>query len=163
MHRAAESLSIVSQCMCFAGAAIIALLPFPIIYEIVLDKLHRPPDWVFEISGYAMIAVALAASGYGLRTGHHFRVTLLLDAFPRVAPFLDRVSGLLQFVFGIVLTVAGWDQAYSSLLQDLRSATLLGVPQFWPQLALPIGGAVIALQGLATLLSPNVRRGFRES
>lgn len=148
--------------MCFAGAAVIALLPFPILYEIVLDKLQRPPDWVFEISGYAMIALALAASGYGLRTGHHFRVTLLLDSFPKFAPFLDRLSGLLQLAFGIVLTVAGWDQAYASLTQDMRSATLLGVPQFWPQLALPIGGVVIALQGLATLLDPNVRRGLRE-
>jgi C4-dicarboxylate transporter DctQ subunit len=162
LRRAAEALSAISRWVCFAGAAVIALLPFPILYEIVLDKLQRPPDWVFEISGYAMIALALAASGYGLRTGHHFRVTLLLDAFPRLAPLLDRFSGLLQLAFGVVLTIAGWDQAYSSLIQDLRSATLLGVPQFWPQLALPIGGVVIALQGLATLLHPSVQRGLRE-
>ena len=162
MRRIAEALSAISQWVCFAGAAVIALLPFPILYEIVLDKLQRPPDWVFEISGYAMIALALAASGYGLRTGHHFRVTILLDAFPKFAPFLDRFSGFLQLAFGIVLTIAGWNQAHSSLVQDLRSATLLGVPQFWPQLALPIGGVVIALQGLATLLYPNVRRGLRE-
>jgi len=162
LRRIAEALSAISQWTCFAGAAVIAILPFPILYEIVLDKLQRPPDWVFEISGYAMIALALAASGYGLRTGHHFRVTLLLDSFSNLAPFLERFSGLLQLAFGIVLTIAGWDQAYASLVQDLRSATLLGVPQFWPQLALPIGGIVIALQGLATLLYPDVRRGLRE-
>jgi len=162
-HRVAAMLRRVSQGVCFLGAAVIVLLPFPILYEIALDKLHRPPDWVFEISGYMMIALAFAASGYGLGTGHHFRVTLVLDSFPRLAPFLDRFAGLLQTAFGVILAIAGWNQAYASWAQDLRSATLLGVPQFWPQLALPLGGIVIALQGMATLLYPNVRRGLRES
>ncbi|MGH7662217.1 MAG: TRAP transporter small permease [Vulcanimicrobiaceae bacterium] len=156
-------LSALSQGVCFLGAATIALLPFPILYEIVLDKLQRPPDWVFEISGYAMIALAFAASGYGLRSGHHFRVTLLLDAFPRFAPFLDRLSGLLQCAFGIALAIGGWTQAYASFVQGLRSETLLGIPQFWPELALPLGGIVIALQGLSTLIYPNVRRGLKEA
>jgi len=43
-------------------------------------------------------------------------------------------------------------------LQALQSDTLLAVPQYLPQLAFPIGGLVIALQGFAHLLVPPARK-----
>jgi TRAP-type C4-dicarboxylate transport system permease small subunit len=54
-----------------------------------------------------------------------------------------------------MLFIAGGLQAYSAYIQDLRSDTLLQVPQFLPELAFPIGGLAILLQGLARLLAPK--------
>jgi len=48
-------------------------------------------------------------------------------------------------------------QAYAAFEQDLRSDTLLQVPQFWPMLAFPIGGLAILLQGLSHIVMPRVR------
>ena len=57
-----------------------------------------------------------------------------------------------------MLLTAGISQVGTDYLQDLQSDTLLAVPQYLPQLAFPIGGLVIALQGFAHLLVPPARK-----
>lgn len=147
-----------TRALCIAAAVLAVLLPLPVLYEVVMDQLADPPNWVFETTGYAIILIAFAASGYGLNSGHHFRVSLLPDRFPALARPLARLSALLQLAFGLVLLVAGVTQVHTDFMQDLQSDTLLAVPQFLPQLAFPIGGLVIALQGIAHLLVPSVAR-----
>lgn len=151
-------LSRISWALCLAAAFLGLLLPVPVLYEIVMDQLKDPPSWVFETTGYAIIMIAFAASGHGLSTGHHFRVSLLPDRFPRLAKPLARLSALLQLAFGLVLLVAGIQQVVTDYVQSLESDTLLAVPQFLPQMAFPIGGIVIALQGIAHLLAPPAQR-----
>jgi len=155
----AARLTSVSRWICGFSALIALILPLPVLYEVIMDQLGRPPSWVFETTGYAMIMIAFTASGYGLSTGHHFRVSLLSDKFPQLAAPLAVLSGALEACFGAILLIAGWTQAYGAYAQDLRSDTLLQVPQFLPELAFPIGGLAILLQGLAHLISPP-RRGL---
>jgi hypothetical protein len=68
-------------------------------YEVIADQLDQPPTWVFETTGYAIIMVAFVASGYGLSTGHHFKVDLLARRFPWMAVPLAVLSGLLDRSF----------------------------------------------------------------
>lgn len=154
---AAHLTTITRWCSIFA-AVLALLLPLPVVYEVVMDQLQRPPIWVFEISGYAIIMIAFAASGYGLKTGHHFRVWLLAEKWPQLERPLVRFSGLLEILFGVALIVAGSHQAYSAYVEGLRSDTLIAIPQVWPELAFPLGGFVIALQGIAHVLDPRIGR-----
>jgi TRAP-type C4-dicarboxylate transport system permease small subunit len=155
-ERIAARLTSATRWICYFSIAIVLLLPLPILYEVIADQFEQPPIWVFETTGYAIIMIAFAASGYGLSTGHHFRVALITDHIPRLARPLARLSGVLEAAFGAILLIAGSMQAYGAFEQDLRSDTLLQVPQFWPLLAFPVGGLGIMLQGLAHVL--NVRR-----
>lgn len=150
-------LTAATRLICYLGVALILLLPLPILYEVVADQLEQPPIWVFETTGYAIIMIAFVASGYGLSTGHHFKVELLAQRFPAIARPLAVLSGLLEALFGLILAVAGSMQAYGAFEQDMRSDTLLAVPLFWPMLAFPIGGLAILLQGVAHILKPSVR------
>ena len=143
-----------SKALCVAAAALGLLLPLPVLYEIVMDQFGNPPSWVFETTSYTIIILAFAASGYGLSTGHHFRVALLPEHFPRLTRPLARFSALLQVAFGLILLIAGIEQVVTDYIQGLESDTLLAVPQYIPQMAFPIGGLVIALQGIAHLLAP---------
>jgi TRAP-type C4-dicarboxylate transport system permease small subunit len=152
-------LTATSRALCVAAAALGLLLPLPVLYEVVMDQLQNPPTWVFETTGYTIILIAFAASGYGLSTGHHFRVALLPERFPALARPLARFSALLQVGFGLVLLLAGIQQVVTDYVQGLESDTLLAVPQYLPQMAFPIGGLVIALQGVAHLLVPPPERG----
>ncbi len=154
----ARWVSRISWALCVAGASLGLVLPLPVLYEIVMDQLRNPPIWVFETTGYAIIIVVFAASGHGLSTGHHFRVSLLPERLPALARPLARLSAVLQLGFGLVLLLAGVQQVTIDYIQGLRSDTLLAVPQFLPQLAFPIGGIVIALQGIAHLLAPPPER-----
>jgi TRAP-type C4-dicarboxylate transport system permease small subunit len=155
---AAHWVSRISWALCVAGATLGLILPLPVLYEIVMDQLRNPPIWVFETTGYTIILIVFAASGYGLSTGHHFRVSLVPERFPRLALPLARLSAVLQTAFGLALLVAGVQQVMIDFTQGLRSDTLLAVPQFIPQMAFPIGGLVIALQGIAHLLVPPAEK-----
>lgn len=149
-------LTTVSRLICYFAVALILLLPLPVLYEVIADQLEQPPIWVFETSGYAIIMIAFAASGYGLATGHHFKVDLLARRFPELGVPLAILSGVLEAAFGLILVISGSMQAYGAFEQDMRSDTLLAVPLFWPMLAFPIGGVAILLQGIAQILK---RRG----
>ena len=151
----AATLTRVTRWLCIAAAVLGLVLPLPVVWEVTMNALGTPPVWVFETTGYAIILLAFAASGYGLHTGHHFRVTLLADKFPHLASPLARLSGALELGFGLVLLIAGINQVSVDWAQDLRSDSLLAIPQYLPQLAFPIGGLVIGLQGVAHLLDPT--------
>ncbi|RTL55221.1 MAG: TRAP transporter small permease [Bradyrhizobiaceae bacterium] len=146
----------ITRWICYFGIALILLLPLPVLYEVVADQLEQPPIWVFETTGYAIIMIAFLASGYGLSTGHHFKVDLLAQRFPSLAIPLATLSGLLETAFGLILMISGSMQAYGAFEQDMRSDTLLAVPLVWPMLAFPIGGLSIFLQGVAHIMKPNV-------
>lgn len=152
-----EHLTKVARVICYFAVALILLLPLPVLYEVVADQLEQPPIWVFETTGYAIIMIAFAASGYGLTTGHHFKVDLLAQRFPALAAPLAVLSGILEAAFGLILLIAGSMQAYGALVQDMRSDTLLAMPLFWPMLAFPIGGLAILLQGVAHILKFSKR------
>jgi TRAP-type C4-dicarboxylate transport system permease small subunit len=152
----ARALTSATRAIAIFATLIALLLPLPVVWEVVMNGLGTPPIWVFETTGYAIILLAFAASGYGLETGHHFRVSLLPDRLPRLAMLLARLSAVLELAFGLVLLVAGANQVSIDWVQDLRSDSLLSIPQYLPQLAFPIGGVAIALQGLAHLLVPPV-------
>ena len=154
-------LTAVTRMICYLAIALILLLPLPVLYEVIADLLDQPPIWVFETTGYAIIMIAFVASGYGLSTGHHFKVDLLARRFPWMAMPLAVLSGLLEAAFGLILLAAGSMQAYGALEQDMRSDTLLAVPLFWPMLAFPIGGLAILFQGIAHIL--KLRSGDRAS
>jgi TRAP-type C4-dicarboxylate transport system permease small subunit len=145
-------LTTVARLICYFAIALILLLPLPVLYEVIADQLEQPPTWVFETTGYAIIMIAFAASGYGLATGHHFKVDLLARRFPNLGVPLAILSGVLEAAFGLILVISGSMQAYGAFEQDMRSDTLLAVPLFWPMLAFPIGGLAILLQGIAQIL-----------
>ncbi len=154
-------LTSIARWICYFGIALILLLPIPVLYEVIADQLEQPPTWVFETTGYVIIVIAFAASGYGLSTGHHFKVDLLAQRFPALAVPLGAMSGLLESAFGLILMISGSMQAYSAFEQDMRSDTLLAVPLVWPMLAFPIGGFSIFLQGVAHVLKPNAGNKVR--
>lgn len=151
----AARLTAAARAICMVSALLTLILPLPVLYEIVMDQLRHPPVWVFEMTGYAIIMIGFAASGYGLTTGHHFRINLLATKFPRLAVPLAIMSAFFELAFGVILLLAGWNQAYAAYSQDLKSDTLLQIPQFWPELAFPIGGLAIILQSLAHMLVPD--------
>ena len=156
--RIAGGITLITRSLCAVAAVMAIVLPLPVVYTVIMDQLQEPPTWVFETTGYAIIMIAFAASGYGLNTGHHFRVSLLAERVPSWRRSLQRLSGLVEFCFGLMLIIAGSQQVCNAYTQNITSDTLLAVPQYLPQLAFPIGGVAIALQGIAHILHPHTSR-----
>lgn len=138
------------------GTVLVSILAFPIAYDAVARFLGHPTIWVFETTLYALIAAGFLTNGMALSKGAHFRITLLSHAFPAARRWLDRFSMLTTLAFALAFVYASARFALYSFEFDIRSNTLLSIPQFIPQLALPIGGLALGLQALAHLLEDSM-------
>jgi C4-dicarboxylate transporter, DctQ subunit len=151
-QRLAAQLEAVARAMAWVGIAIVGLLPFPIAYDAAARFLGHPTLWVFEVSLYALVAAAFLANGMTLADGAHFRITVLEHVWPRAKKYIDVAVLLITLAFALTLIVASARFVQYSWNFDIRSNTLLSVPQYLPELALPIGGFALALQTAAQLL-----------
>jgi TRAP-type C4-dicarboxylate transport system permease small subunit len=146
-------LNAIGEAMNRVAVGIVALLAFPICYDVVARALGHPTIWVFEVTLYALGASAFLANAAALRHAAHFRITVLLKLFPRWRGFFDRFALLVTLAFGLVLTVSGALFAWQSFVDGVRSATLLSIPLFIPQSEIALGGLALVTQSLAMLLA----------
>lgn len=148
----AEQLERIGRVMAWIGMSIIAVLPFPIAYDAVARSMGHPTIWVFEVSLYAFIAAGFLANALALASGAHFRITILGHLFPGFRRWLDTFALLVTFLFALVLIYASVRFVHYSWSFGIRSNSLLSVPQFLPQLVLPLGAAALGLETVSLLL-----------
>ena len=149
MIRAAEA---VGKAMTAVSMVLMLVLCLPITYEAVARSFGYPTIWVFETTLYAFIFLGFLGNALAIQAGAHFRVTLLPDLFPRFARAFDLVAIFATLGFALLIIAAGLYFAHYSWTNDILSATLLEVPLWIPQLAIPLGGLGLFLQTLVVLL-----------
>jgi TRAP-type mannitol/chloroaromatic compound transport system permease small subunit len=132
--------------------AVIAV--FVYYYEVIARYVfNSPTNWVHE-SMFLMFGMQYMLSGaYALREDQHVRVDVVYTHFStRGKAIADIVSSVFFFIFTITLLWTGWRFASDAIANHETSFTEWGI-QYWPvKLAIPIGGALIILQGLAKLI-----------
>jgi TRAP-type C4-dicarboxylate transport system permease small subunit len=107
--------------------------------------------WTEELSRVLLIWLVLLAAAAELQRGAHIAMKLLVAYFPaRLQRFIERANLLLIFCFAVILTVYGIQLASSTMAQ---SATILPISMGQVYMALPIGGAAMALNALRLLWS----------
>lgn len=141
------------RAMTAISVAVVLLLALPIAYDVTARFFGRPTLWVFETSTYALITAGFLANAVALRSGAHFRVTVLMKLFPRWRRALNLFSLAMTLVFAIILTAAGCYYVWYSWSNEIVSATLLEVPLWIPELALPLGGFALFLETLVMLVT----------
>lgn len=123
-------------------------------YEVIARYLfNSPTNWAHE-SMFLMFGMQyLLAGGYVLRNNGHVRVDVLYANFSaRAKAWVDLVTSLFFFIFACTLLWTGWTFFMDSFEVREVSFTEWGV-QYWPvKFALPLGAALILLQGLAGLV-----------
>ena len=127
---------------------------FVFYYEVMARYVFNSPTiWAHE-SMYLMFGMQyLIAGGYCLRQGAHVRVDVLYLHFsPRARAIADLTTSVAFFIFTVALTVTGWIFFRDSWAIGEVSFTEWAIPHFPIKFALPLGGALILLQGIAKLL-----------
>jgi TRAP-type mannitol/chloroaromatic compound transport system permease small subunit len=131
--------------------AVIAV--FVYYYEVVARYVfNSPTNWVHE-SMFLMFGMQYMISGaYAYREDQHVRVDVLYAKLtPRGKALADIVTSLFFFIFVGTMLVTGWRFAWDATQVGEHSFTEWGV-QYWPvKLMIPIGAALLLLQGLAKL------------
>lgn len=100
-----------------------------------------------EYSGYFMVALVLLGFAETFRSGAFIRIELLM---PRLPASARRGCELLMSVLALCITLYALryslDMTWESLRLDMRADTMAETPFWIPQLALPVGLSLLALQ-----------------
>jgi TRAP-type mannitol/chloroaromatic compound transport system permease small subunit len=123
-------------------------------YEVIARYVfNSPTNWVHE-SMFLMYGMQYMLCGaYAYREDQHVRVDVFYTKFsPRGKAIADIVTSVFFFIFILTMTWTGTRFALDAINNNEVSFTEWGI-QYWPvKLTLPIGAALMALQGLSKLI-----------
>jgi TRAP-type mannitol/chloroaromatic compound transport system permease small subunit len=127
-------------------------------YEVIARYLfNSPTNWVHE-SMFLMYGMQYMLCGaYAYREDQHVRVDVIYVKFsPRGRAIADIVTSAFFFIFILTMLWTGITFAMDAVNNGEVSFTEWGV-QYWPvKLMLPLGAALMALQGLSKLIKDVV-------
>lgn len=107
-----------------------------------------------ELQWYLFGAIFLLGAGYGLKKGAHVRIDLITGRFSsRVQAWID-VFGTLAMLLPVSLIVVyfGWHMAYGSYAIGEMSNDPGGLIRWPAKVMVPLGFALLLLQGLSELV-----------
>lgn len=112
-----------------------------------------PVVWTGELSQMLFGVYAVLSGGYIMARNGHVNVDLLHSTFaPRTKAVVDIFTSVLFFIFVGALLYFGSSLAYESMSFWERSQSAWN-PPIWPvKLAIPVGAALLLLQGLVKLI-----------
>ena len=143
----------IGRAMTAVSTALILLLALPIAYEAVARAFGHPTIWVFETNLYAFIFLGFLGNVLAVQRGAHFRVMLVAELFGPVSRrVFDLVAHVSVLLFAVLIIASGLYYVWYSLSNHILSGTLLNVPLWIPELAVPLGGLGLFLQTLVVLM-----------
>lgn len=113
---------------------------------------NAPTIWAAELSQLAMAAAVFLALADLLRRRRHITVELLRERLsPRARKAADIAA--LVFVAGFSAVIVGYGAqiAWRSFAAQSSSGTMLDLPKWWSEAALPAGFLLLLVQSLAEL------------
>jgi TRAP-type C4-dicarboxylate transport system permease small subunit len=127
--------------------ASLALIAWSVVMRYAFD---RPIAWIDELVGYLLVVSVMLAAADALQEGEHIAVDILTE---KLAPRGRRVVLLIGFVAvaasALVLIAGGYDMVAFSKMVGLLSNGYLAMPMWIPQLAVPIGAALLLAAAIA--------------
>jgi len=156
MHRFIYGVDQLSKTVGHAFAWCIVILTLGTCYEVfVRYTLRAPTSWAFDMSYLMYAGVFFMAGAYTLSRGGHVRADMFYRLWPpRVQAAVELVLYLLFFFPGVTaLVISGWGYGTTSMrILEVSVNSPAGVP-IWPlKMMIPIGAALLTLQGLAEVL-----------
>jgi TRAP-type mannitol/chloroaromatic compound transport system permease small subunit len=123
-------------------------------YEVIARFVfNSPTNWVHE-SMFLMFGMQYMLSGaYAYREDQHVRVDVIYAKFsPRGKAIADIVTSVFFFIFIATMLVTGYRFAADAVNAGEHSFTEWGIQYWVVKLAIPVGAALLLLQGLSKLI-----------
>jgi TRAP-type mannitol/chloroaromatic compound transport system permease small subunit len=139
-----------------AFAWFIVILTFGTSYEVfVRYALNAPTSWAFDFSYILYGGLFFMAGAYTLSRGGHVRADMFSRLWPlRTQAAVELVLYILFFFPGVLsMSVAGWHYAHDSFrIREMSINSPIGIPIWQIKMMIPIGAALLSLQGLAEVV-----------
>jgi len=136
-----------------AAAAFVAVGAM-ITYEVVMRYVFLSPTiWAEEMSRFLQIWATYIAAATVLRHRQLIAITVLVERLsPRGRKIAEAFALLWILVFCGVAVWYGLDIMLDSIRLGRATSTMLAVPQWMTELAIPLGFTLLGLQALAELI-----------
>ena len=107
-----------------------------------------------DTTWYMFAAIVMLGGAWTLKVNAHVRVDLLYGAVSeRARTWIDLLGGLFFLMpLCVLLIYFTWGWAWTSLVTQEASANAGGLPQWPAKMLLPVGFAILLLQGLAEII-----------
>ncbi|NME07550.1 TRAP transporter small permease [Psychrobacillus sp. BL-248-WT-3] len=149
-----EKIEYIQRLVIYFLALLIGFLVIIVFYEVVSRYGFRSPTiWANEISSYILQFIVFFSMGVLLIEDEHLKVTFFLDKMKGKANKVLRIINVcLVFPYATILLIYGWKITVSSYERDSVSPTLLSVPLWIPYSFICIGGGLLILGGIGSIL-----------
>lgn len=125
-----------------------------VLYEVVArSAFGQATIWSNETTIYLSAVAYVIGGGYALAHRRHVRIDVVYERLtPRARARLDLFTFAFFFIYAGALVWVGTTLAFGSFLEAEGTGTPWN-PRIWPvKFAIPIGAALLLLQGIANLL-----------
>ena len=132
----------------YLASALFIAIGFIVSYEVIMRYLFNSPTiWVNEVSRFLQIWATYLALTYSFHKKDFIRITVIYDRLNENGKkILDFISFIFILIFSCFVVYYGWLIAYDSLKVGRTSSTILDVPSFLTELAIPLCFAFLVLR-----------------
>jgi TRAP-type mannitol/chloroaromatic compound transport system permease small subunit len=117
--------------------------------------LDDPTSWAFDFSYIMYGALFYMAGAYTLSRGGHVRADMFSRLWPiRVQAGVELFLYIVFFFPGVLsLIYSGWSYGNDSMrIHEMSINSPVGIPIWQVKMLIPVGGALMALQGVAEVM-----------
>ena len=139
----------------YLASALFIAIGFIISYEVIMRYLFNSPTiWVNEVSRFLQIWATYLALTYSFHKQDFIRITVIYDRLNENGKkILDFISFIFILIFSSFVVYYGWLIAYDSLKVGRTSSTILDVPSFLTELAIPLCFAFLVLRVILEVIT----------
>ena len=132
----------------YLASALFIAIGFIVSYEVIMRYLFNSPTiWVNEVSRFLQIWATYLALTYSFHKNDFIRITVIYDRLnDKGKKILDFISFIFILIFSSFVVYYGWIIAYDSLKVGRTSSTILDVPSFLTEFAIPLCFAFLVLR-----------------
>ena len=125
-----------------------------ITYEVVMRKVFNSPTiWVDEITRFVQVWAVYLASAHILKIRGLITVELFSASLSRnMVRILEIFSLLVIAFFSIIAFYYGLGVVLESIEMGRKTSTMLGVPKWFTESAIPVGFGLLFIQTVVELL-----------
>jgi TRAP-type mannitol/chloroaromatic compound transport system permease small subunit len=156
MNRVIYAIDQISKTVGHIFAWCIVMLMLGTSYEVfVRYVLDDPTSWAFDWSYIMYGALFYMAGAYTLSRGGHVRADMFSRNWPiRVQAGVELFLYIIFFFPGVIsLMYSGWSYGNDSMrIREMSINSPIGIPIWQIKMLIPVGGALIGLQGIAEVL-----------
>ena len=133
-----------------ALAALISMMALVTI-EVLIRKLFGISTKIaHDFAGFFLVALIFLGAAETLRVGKHLRVSILRDRFSqKIKPAVEKLSYVICIIFVSILLWASITLVVNSYEKGSLTESVVQVPEFIPELIIPVGLFSLILQLLA--------------